>query len=193
MQATAQYEAVPYTPTAERAAIVSRIMREMLQFETIFTDYQRGCEGTCGACDNCMRALHCISYVLAHADSRSWEVWREDELVGILMLTRVVPGMDAEAHYVFFDGKLTDKTSLLEEMIQWTFEDHEDWQALKRLTLVVPDFAYTLAHHAQRKLGFGGGFSYNLNGKRLQVEGIKRAAYRWRGIDRDMLVLGRLR
>ena len=42
------YTAIPYTPNLERAGVVSYIMRELCRFDSVFTDYARGCkEGSC--------------------------------------------------------------------------------------------------------------------------------------------------
>lgn len=196
-QAIAQgYQAIPFTPTPERAAIVSKLMRSIMQFETIFSDYSRACDDACGACADCERCLLAISYMLSKPDSRSWEIWSTDdtpELVGIMVLTRVTPGVDAEAHYAFFDGRLHGKDAIIEEMIQWVFEDHDDWHALKRLTIAIPDYAFALARHATKRLGFGGDFVWRARGKSIPVEGVRRGAMRWRGVDRDVLLMGRLR
>lgn len=192
-----RFEAIPFTPTPERASVVSKIMRELLKFETIFTDYQRGCDEACGDCDACVTCMNVIAYILSHPQSRAWEVWAmgEDapEIVGMLMVTNVVSGVDAEAHYAFFDGKLKGKETILESMLEWVFEDHEDWLGLRRITVAIPDFAYALAKHAQRHLGFGGDFVLSLNGKTLNVEGVRRKAFLWRGVDRDMILMGRVR
>lgn len=190
------FQAIPFTPTPDRAEVVSKIMRSVMQFETIFSDYNRACEDTCGRCEACQRCLVAITYMLSKPDSRAWEVWTastDPELVGLLLLTRVAPGVDAEAHYAFFDGKLHGKDELIEEMIQWVFADHPGWVGLRRLTVAIPDYAYALARHAVKKLGFGGDFVRRVNGKSIPVEGVRRGAMRWRGTDRDILLMGRLR
>lgn len=197
VETTPSYVAMPFDPRPERAGVVSQIMRELMRYDNIFTDWQRACGERCGDCEECVRCRSVIAFALAHADSRSWEVWKEDgdvvELVGVVMLTKVLPGVDAEAHYVFFDGKLNDKTDLLQELIDWVFEDHDDWVALRRITVAIPDFAFSLARHAHRYLGFGGDFMYEKDGKSVQIEGVRRSAFRWRGMDRDQLLMGRVR
>lgn len=193
MVATSRYEAIPFTPSPERAEVVSAIMRGVLQFETVFNDYVKPCDGVCGQCAECFRALSAVSYMLAKADSRTWEVWGEDGLVGVLYLTEVLPGVDAKAHYVFFDRKLSDKTELIESLIQWCFEDHEDWKALRRITVEIPAHAFSVARHAHKRLGFGGDFVYRHNNKNLPVEGVRRNVFLWRGRHEDMIQMGRLR
>jgi hypothetical protein len=130
-----------------------------------------------------------------------WEVWSTGEsvdLVGILYITDVVVGCDAKAHYAFFDNDLWGKTDLIQSIIDWLFEDHPEWVALSRLTIEIPDFAFALAAHASKKLGFGGDNEYTArkkNGKKsrtIPVEGVKRKSLLWRDMHRDVLVLGLL-
>lgn len=189
---TSQYVAIPLSASVERAEVISKIMRSLCEFETIFTDYQVACERKCFECPQCWIALDVVSRMLTRADARVWEVWDTSEddakIVGILYLTSILPGADAQAHFAFFDRKLGDKTSLLEEMISWTFADHDDWRALQRLTIEIPDFAFALARYAHKKLGFGGDFIY----KEVGVEGVRRSTIEWRGAMRDTLILGRL-
>lgn len=187
-----RYVAFPFTPTPERFEVVSAIMRGVCEFDTVFNDYCKPCDSACGSCEACVVARATVAAMLAAPDTRTWEVWREGELVGVLYLTKIVPGVDAKAHYVFFDRKLVDKTELLREMIEWVFSDHSDWKALRRLTVEVPTFAYSVVRHAVRKLGFGGDFAWRANGRSLPIEGIRRGALKWRGADVSMLMLGRV-
>ena len=62
---------------------------------------------------------------LTAPDSSAWECWREGELVGILLLTRVVPKVDALFHFLFFDHNLVGKRILLKRFFQWCFEHLE--------------------------------------------------------------------
>ena len=189
------YIASPFAPSLERADVVSAITRGLMQFETIFTDYHRGCEESCGECEACLRSRDAIAYILSHPDSRAWEVWRMDDeptLAGVILLTHVQQGVNAIAHFAFFDSRLRDKTELLENMIQWTFTEHPGWKALKRLSIEIPDYAFALARYAYRELGFGGDYVFRQNGKSIAVEGIKRKAFGWRGVQRDLLLMGRV-
>src|SRR5690606_28834417 len=153
------------------------VMRKTASFDTIFSDYDQVCDDRCFECAQCLGRLSRVAQVLTDPDSRVWEVWRFNdsgwEIVGILYLTDIKPGQDATAHYVFFDGRLADKTELLEGMIQWAFEDHPDvgWHGLTRLTVEVPDFASALAKHAYRRLGFSGDFRYVSGTLEIFVEG----------------------
>jgi len=56
-------------------------------------------------------------------DSMAWECWREGELVGILLLTRVMPKVDALFHFLFFDHNLVGKRLLLKQFFQRCFDE----------------------------------------------------------------------
>lgn len=202
------YDILPFDPSPERAEIVSSIIRSLATHETFFSGYAGSCEEDCitsgttlvDMCERCTMKMRAVSHLLMKADSRVWEVWKttdasEVEPIGVVMFTSITPGLDAFGHYVFFDGKLSDKTEILEDIIQWGFLDHpeEGWVKLKRYTVEIPLPFAALARHASRKLGFTGPFRYNLNEKtQLKIEGIKKGGASWRGSMHDMLVLGRL-
>lgn len=199
-----QYDALPFMPTPERATILSHIVRSIARYETLFTDYERACDDQCFVnklpqemCAACLMRIMKINAMLTDPHSRVWEVWGDGELpAGILFLTDVIPGGDARAHYVFFDGNLSSKTELIERMIEWVFTDHDDWIALRRITVEIPAHAFALAHHAAKTLHFGGDFEYRRKvGSRtidVPVEGVRRNALLWRGRPQDMLIMGRL-
>lgn len=175
------YFAVPFdrSGSPERAPVTSEIVRGMFEHRALFTDYQPACDDRCGECPRCAKRLATVIKALSDPDSRVWEVWNgkgvdeEVKLIGVVYLTNLVEGCDATAHYLFFDGKLADKTELLESMIQNVFDD-----GLHRLTVEVPEHAHALARHASRKLGF-------------HEEGRKREAIRYNGHWEDVIVLGR--
>lgn len=135
-----------------------------------------------------------VSRFLADRASLIWEVWaftdEDADVVGLVYLTDIEAGVDAKAHYVFFDRKLADKTELLENVRDWAFTDRPGWKALKRITIELPDYAWSVASHANKYLGFGGDFEYEHKGRTISVEGVKRAAFRWRGVDRAVWIMG---
>lgn len=201
------YEAVPMDAPLDgsRAAIVSEIMRRVCAVETVFGEGQEACEARCFVdkdvremCEACRARMALVANALLRPDTLVWEVWRHEgalpDLVGIIRFSSVRRGEDAVAHYVFFDGDLRGKTGVMRSVIEWAFTDHEEqgWAALRRLTVEIPDFAFALARHASRKLGFGGPFRFKLpeGGPALQVEGVRPKGVRWRGERRDVLVLG---
>ena len=133
------YQAIRLIPNIARADIISYIMRSMLKFETMFSDYQKEEE----------TKLAAIASAITKPDSLTWEVWRTEggkivDVVGIFHLSSIRNGHDGVAHYVFFDGDLRSKTELINKMLDWAFTDHEDWDALQRLTIEIPDFRWTL-------------------------------------------------
>lgn len=87
---------------------------------------------------------------ITHPATYIWEVWRGAEFVGILMLGRVSPRVDALFHFVFFDRQLAGKRVLLKNFLGFAFDAFE----LQRISLEVPEFFETLVRFARRKLGF---------------------------------------
>ena len=201
------YEVLPLKLSAERAEIVSSILRKIFAHETVFSDYQRGC-GECGEklleemCSKCQSQMALVAKTLSDSSSRVWEVWKVGgEVVGVVFFTDIIAGNDATGHYIFFDERLRDKTKVLAEVMDWAFTDHpnEGWTALRRITIEIPEHASALVRHAHKRLGFGGSFRHVLStrvfkGKEVKttvrVEGVKKGAVMWRGELRDLLILG---
>lgn len=195
------YEVMPLKDTPERAHIMEELLRKTLQFDTAFSDYKEPCEEECFRekpltefCEKCATRMKVAGIGLV--SGLVWEVWKtgEDpsELVGFIRISDLKLGQDGKAHYIFFDHDLRGKTSVIEEIIEWAFSERENWKPLQRLSVEVPSFAFALARHATKKLGFGGPFQYTLHGKKIPVEGVKRNAIEWKGKQCDMLHLGLL-
>ena len=146
--------------------------------------YSHGCPEGCGECDLCLASKARIAQLLTHPASYTWEVWANDphlDLVGILVLSRVDPGRDATAAYTFFDGKLRDKTEVLQWWINWAFKT----LALQRLSIEIPSYAFAALRHA-KKLGFGGPFAF----QEFSIEGIKRSALEYGDRQADLILMG---
>ena len=148
------------------------LLGTLTKVESVFSNYSLGPD---------VQAI--VAKAVTTPDNLVWEAWREQgtkvvDFVGILRLSKVLPGCDATADYFFFDGKLRDKTDLLERWMQWAFVDHPGWQRLQRLTIEAPVRAHALIRHAKRHLGF-------------QEEGLKRKGVIWRGDFHDLVILGR--
>lgn len=195
------YQILPLKDTPERAHVMEELLRKTLQFDTAFSDYKEPCTEECFKdkplnefCALCATRLKIAGVGLV--SGLVWEVWKtedeEAELVGFIRLSDIKPGQDAKGHYIFFDHDLRGKTSVIKEVIDWAFEERENWKPLQRLTVEVPDFAFALVRHATKKLGFGGPFTHTLHGKRIPVEGVKKNALEWKGKQRDLLLLGLL-
>lgn len=192
MTTESRFVAIPFQATPARAAVVSHILRSLCSFETIFSDYNAACESRCFECPRC---LHCMAYasrVLSNPMSLVFEVWHgEDEMpCGVILLANIVPGVEVHTHFAFFDGQLRNKEPMMRALMEWVFEEHPGWLPPRRLTTEVPDYAFALARFASTRMGFGGDFSYEKDGKRVPVEGVRRKALRWRGVDRDVLLMG---
>mgnify|MGYP001596594029 CR=1 FL=1 len=171
-------------------------MRRIATTDSIFSDER--CDNECFTkglpemCPACLARMRRVASVLTAPDSRAWEVWslkgEETSLAGIIFLTEVVVGLDAKAHYIFFDERLGDKTKVMQSVMREAYETLE----LKRLTIEIPAPFVALAKHASKRLGFGGPFTTRLGETRLRVEGVKPHAAMYRGSAVAVLVLGRL-
>lgn len=92
-----------------------------------------------------------VANILTDSKNLYWEVWKKPpmELVGLLILTRIVPKLDALAHFAFFDRHLVGKRPLIQTMLSWCFEQLE----LRRISVEIPEHLEPLIRFA-RKLGF---------------------------------------
>lgn len=89
-------------------------------------------------------------WFLTNPQHMVWEVWRDEELVGILLLWRIIPRVDALLHFVFFDRNLVGKVRLLRRFLRYCFTD----LGFQRLSLEVPEDVEKLISFARRKLAF---------------------------------------
>lgn len=89
-------------------------------------------------------------WLLTHPYHLTWEVWRGSELVGILLLWRITPKVDAVVHFVFFDRNLVGKVRLLRNFLRYCFDD----LGFQRLSMEVPEDVEKLISFARRKLSF---------------------------------------
>lgn len=79
-----------------------------------------------------------------------WEVWKESELAGVIVLTDIIPLVDARLHFAFFDHSLVGKTRLLQRFLAYCFTDLR----FQRISVQVPEFFGTLLSYYRRKLHF---------------------------------------
>lgn len=89
-------------------------------------------------------------WLLTQPNHLTWEVWRGEELVGILLLWRITPKVDALFHFAFFDANLVGKTRLLRRFLRYCFEE----LGFQRISLEVPEDVKQLISFARRKLSF---------------------------------------
>lgn len=187
------YEAFPLRAGPERADVVSKLMRGIFNSDNVFLPTP-GCEEKCGEsdCEACQLRLVNIARVLGRDDAIAFEVWNTDEmdLRGTIYFTDVRHS-DATGHFIFFDRSLgSDKVKLMQNVIDWAFSDHDGWSAKQRLTVEIPEYAFTLARFVYKKLGFGGPFKHELGGKEIEIEGLKRYATKYQDEPSDVMILG---
>lgn len=133
------YLAIPYDPERGGPEKTASVVRQLASNPRWFS----------AAGDEEAR-LQAAFWVLHHPDHLVWEVWRGEDLVGILLLTRITPNVDALMHFAFFDGHLVGKVGMLRRFLQYCFEDLH----FQRLTMEVPDDVPTMVSFARRKLAF---------------------------------------
>lgn len=89
-------------------------------------------------------------WLLHHPEHLPWEVWRDGELVGILLLRRITPKTDALLSFVFFDHNLVGKVGLLQRFLGYCFTD----LGFQRISMEIPQDVEKLVSFARRKLAF---------------------------------------
>jgi len=87
--------------------------------------------------------------VLTNPENRVWGVWRGGELLGVLVLTRVLEGLDALLHFMFLDQNLVGKRTLLTHFLAYCFTVLK----FRRISAEVPEDADKLLRF-YRTLGF---------------------------------------
>lgn len=92
--------------------------------------------------------LQSAYWLLTNPQHLTWEVWRGGELVGILLLWRIIPKVDALLHFVFFDRDLVGKVRLIRKFLRYCFEE----LGFQRISFEVPE---TPAPPFVRAQGFG--------------------------------------
>lgn len=91
-----------------------------------------------------------IAYLAdAFQHGKIWEVWKNNDILGILILNELVPFLDCKAHLIFFDAKLSDKVQLCKNLLAWSYEN----VPLEVIRIEVPTYARALLKFI-RKLGF---------------------------------------
>jgi hypothetical protein len=91
-----------------------------------------------------------IASVLSDPLNRVWLVWQSGVLIGVLLLTHIIPQVDAQAHFVFFDRTLFGRKALVWNLMGRVFRDYD----LQRLTVEVPEYLTPLYKFVRKKLYF---------------------------------------
>lgn len=92
--------------------------------------------------------MNCI-WILADDTMWKWEVWLGGRMVGMILLSDVVPKVSATLHFTFYGTSLFSARALLWNMIGRIFEDFQ----LERLSFEVPENVKGLIGF-MRKMGF---------------------------------------
>jgi hypothetical protein len=101
-----------------------------------------------------------------------FEIWRDEQLEGVIWLTEIHMTVDASAHMMFLDSRPAEKKPVVRKLIQWVFQHYP----LNRITVFVPE-----SYHATKRLTEALGFAY---------EGKKRDAVLISGKWLDLVMYG---
>lgn len=91
-----------------------------------------------------------IASVISDPLNKAWMVWQGSDLLGMFMLTGIIPMVDAFAHFCFFDRQLFGRRSLLWNAMGKAF--HE--LGLQRLTVELPEHLTPIIKFVRNKLSF---------------------------------------
>lgn len=104
---------------------LTQLWHQISSYRTLFSDLTRG------DLDNFLRFVQ-TGYSI-------WlEVYEGASLVGLFCFTHLEKVIDTDAHVIFFDRHLSDKTELCRAVISWMFKKFP----LQRMTVDVPTFYY---------------------------------------------------
>lgn len=131
--------AVPFQPLGVNERTAQALLDGMLSVPAIFP--------TPGTVEE-RRVL--IASILTDPLNRVWLVWQSGTLIGALLLSHIIPGVDAQAHFVFFDRVLFGRRTLLWNLMGKVFQELD----LQRLTVEVPEYLTPLYKFVRKKLMF---------------------------------------
>ena len=137
-ETTSRFLAVPFETTPKKVKI---IINECVEHPWWFN----------APCSDEERAF-AIGFLIHDPQNRVWEVWEGGYFVGLILLQRIQPRVDALLHFVFFDQNLINKRSLLLGFLGCCY--HSDEFGFERISFEVPEFRSALVGFARRKLGF---------------------------------------
>lgn len=126
------------------------LLNRMVEHEQHWTDHQK---------DPAARRILASDFfarAIVGKDTSVHEVWtlgENPDVAGLIGFTKILPGLSAEFHPVFFDGKLRNafgKQDLLLRALDWAFVAFD----LHRIAIEVPEVYFALIAFARKKLGF---------------------------------------
>jgi len=131
--------AVPFQPLNVNERTAESLLNGMLSVPAIFP-----------APGNLDERRILIASILSDPLNRVWLVWQNGGLIGCLLLTHIVPKIDAQCHFVFFDRTLFGRKALLWNLMGKVFHEYD----LQRLTVEVPEYLTPLYKFVRKKLNF---------------------------------------
>lgn len=131
----------------------------------------------------------------AHNYGKLFEVWKDQELLGIILFNELVPFRDVRCHFVFYDSKLGDKAQLCLNIMGWAFAQ----LPVEVLRVEIPGYASALLKFVRRTLGFkfeaeDRDFSWPAKAPRLTADEAKLGsrkyhATQYKGVWHDVMLL----
>lgn len=131
----------------------------------------------------------------AYSHGKLFEVWKDEALLGIILLNELAPFRDVRCHFLFFDSKLGDKAQLCLNLMGWAFTQ----LPVEVLRVEIPTYASALLKFARKTLGFryeseNRAFSWPINAAPLSANvaalgSRKHHATLYKGVWHDMLLL----
>lgn len=97
------------------------IWEQLSRFRTLFSDLTKG------------DLENFIRYITSQ-DTLWLEIWKGDNLVGIITCEGMHRIIDIEAHVLFLDREVANKAGVCKEVVKWLFDNF----ALQRITVEVP-------------------------------------------------------
>lgn len=133
--------AVPYNPfigdPAKNSVILDHLSKHSGWFSAQLTPEEARIETAAGLVDT--------------KNNHLWEVWDGGRIAGMLLLTRLLPGVDAVFHFTLFPGtNLFAARRLLHSFLGFAFETYD----LQRISVEVPEHTKGLLAFLRGKLSF---------------------------------------
>jgi hypothetical protein len=91
-----------------------------------------------------------IASMLTNPKNKVWTVWQGADMVGVTVLVGIAYGIDAEAHFVFFDRKIFGRKALIYKLLGVIFTELK----LQRVSVEIPEHLTPLIRFVRSKLGF---------------------------------------
>jgi RimJ/RimL family protein N-acetyltransferase len=89
-------------------------------------------------------------YQISNEVSINGTFWVIDDFVGIYYLNHIVPEVDAQVHYSFFDSVQNGREELTKKMLSYVFNRYN----FHRLSVNIPCFAHDPTFNFVERLGF---------------------------------------